>query len=184
MSRVESQDGRGRETAIYFLPTLLAIGVFALTGESASIASTPAAVAKFNVAPHTNLKRGQVVKVSGSGFVKNSTGAIVECNNTPGQPTIDVLNNEVPVSCTNPLSKLVTTSKTGKLGSTSFTIETGVIGPPANGKDSLGTSAKIAAKEFPCPPTAAQLANGVECIVRFGDASGDDVSQNIYFAAK
>lgn len=88
----------------------------------------------------------------------------------------------IPVSCSDPVYKVKTTTATGKLGSTSFTIETGVVGPPATGKDSAGHSASADAKEYPCPPTTGQLRAGVECEITFGDTNHDEASQNIYFA--
>jgi hypothetical protein len=187
MSRVEAQGGRNKESVMYFLPTILAIGIVAWTGESISMAAPNAATYKLNVTPHTNLKKGQIVKVTGSGFAKNSPGSILECSDAPGQPTINFLGNKkdaIPVSCSNPLGKIVTTTNSGKIGSTSFTIETGVTGPPEKVVDSAGHNASTDAKEYPCPPTSAQLRAGVQCEIRFGDAVYNEASQNINFAVK
>jgi hypothetical protein len=160
-----------------FLPILLISGVFAF----------PAiiwAAASLTVTPSTGLANGQKVTVSGSGLHDNSIGSILECNNDPSQPTVVTEGNAVPISCSNPLTTLVTTSKTGTLPATSFVVHTGTIGPPATGKDTSGGSATTDAANYPCPPTAAQLAAGYSCDVTFGDENNDDVIQNITFASQ
>jgi len=135
-----------------------------------------------NVSPSTNLVNGQNVDVSGSGLAVKSTGSILECNNDPSQPTIQVAGSPVPVSCTNPLLNIVTTTNSGTLPSTAFSVHTGTVGPPASGTDSSGTSSAISAALYPCPPTAAQIAAGYTCGITFGDANGDDLVENIAFA--
>lgn len=142
------------------------------------------AAASLIITPSTGLVSGQKISVSGSGFADSSIGAVVECNSDPTQPTVTVAGNAVPVSCSNPLSVLVTTSKTGVLPVTSFTIKGGTVGPPGTGTDSSGGSAATDAANYPCPPTAAQLAAGDSCTISFGDSSGDDVAQNITFASQ
>jgi hypothetical protein len=178
MANVELQPKPSKETIKYFLPTILAIGIFACTGESA------AGSARFNVTPHTNLRNGQTVIVSGSGFAKKSPGAIAECSTAPSQPTIEIDGNQVPVSCTDPLKKFETTTETGKLGTVAFTVHTGRVGPPIYGIDSIGHSAMVDARAYPCPPTPAQIKAGVTCEIRYGNAAGNEVSQNIYFEAR
>lgn len=135
------------------------------------------------VKPNTDLTNRQVVSVSATGLAHNATGAIVECNNDPNQPTIKVAGNPVPVSCTNPLSSLINTDRNGNL-TKSFAVTMGTVGPPATGTDSSGGSAAVDATKYPCPPTPTQLAAGDSCTISFGDASGDDVSQNITFLSQ
>jgi len=152
-----------------------ALGVLALSGPVS-------AVGTLSVTPSTDLHSGDVVSVSGSGFVAKSTGGIVECNNNPDQPTIEVVGNAVPVGCSDPINSVTSTSAAGVLSPQSFTIETGVLGPPTEGTDSAGNDADTDAALYPCPPTAAQIALGDSCAISFGDQGGDQVSQAISFA--
>src|SRR5579884_572927 len=99
------------------------------------------AAGSITVSPNSGLKNGQTVTVSGSGLAANSTGTIVECNNDPNQPNVTVAGNPVPVSCTNPLTTLITTDKNGNLAPKSFVVHTGVTGPAATGSDSSGGNA-------------------------------------------
>lgn len=156
-------------------PAILA-GLIVLT-----IGVTKAAGGSLSVTPSTGLSDGQKITVSGSGFAKNSTGTITECNGDPSQPTVGLAGNQVPVGCANPLNSLVTTDSKGNLPATSYTVHTGTVGPAATGTDSAGNDAATDAAKYPCPPTAAQIAAGVSCNITFGDAGGDDISQNIAF---
>jgi len=140
------------------------------------------ATATLVVTPSTNLTTGQKVTVSGTGLKDNSPGAIVECNGDPNQPTVMVEGSAAPVSCTNPLNSIISTTKTGVLTATTYTIKAGILGPPATGTDSNHISATTDAANFPCPPTAAQIAAGYFCTLSFGDAAGDQLTQNISFA--
>lgn len=139
-----------------------------------------AGTAQMTVDPGTCLKGGEVVAISGIGLKPNSPGGLAECNSAGSQPTITVAGNQVPVSCTNPLAQIVSTSSTGTLDAT-FKIVTGYTGPPAIGNDSTGAPALKAALSFPCPPTAAQAASGATCTIAFGDAGGDQLSATIGF---
>jgi hypothetical protein len=141
-----------------------------------------AAAGVLSVSPSTNLVNGQNIDVSGSGLAVKSIGSILECNNDPNQPTIQVAGSPVPVSCTNPLLKIVNTTSSGTLPATTFIVHSGIVGPPANGTDSSGISSSISAALYPCPPTAAQIAAGYTCGITFGDANGDDLVENITFA--
>jgi hypothetical protein len=141
-----------------------------------------------SVSPHTNLNDGDSVTVSGSGFATGSTGAIIECSNVTPQPTVSVLGNDVPVSCTNPLGpngKIVTTDPSGNVPSTSFTVHTGVVGGPwtSTTTDSDQNPAATDAANFPCPPTAAQVTAGFSCVIAFGDQAKDQASQVISFSS-
>jgi hypothetical protein len=122
------------------------------------------------------------VVVSGSGFADSSEGSIVECNNDPSQPTITLLGNAVPVSCTDALDGITSTTAAGDLASTNFTVVEGTVGPPTSGTDSTGGNAATDAASYPCPPTAAQVTAGYACVISFGDLGGDAVSQVLTFA--
>jgi len=137
--------------------------------------------ATVTVDPGTCLSGGMVVTLTGSGFTANSLGTIVECNSTPGQPTVAVLGNPIPVGCSNPSSHMVTMSNTGALPSTSFTVVSGTVGPPATGTDSAGNDAATDAANYPCPPTQAQVSDGVTCVFRVSDAASDVVIVPVYF---
>lgn len=139
-----------------------------------------AGTAELTVDPGTCLQGGEIVTITGSGLKPNSPGGIAECNGASGEPTISVEGSQVPVGCTNPLAQTATTSSTGTLDAT-FSIITGITGPPASGTDSAGKSALSDAGNYPCPPTAAQSASGVTCSIAFGDASGDQLSVSISF---
>lgn len=132
------------------------------------------------VNPGTCLKRNETVTVIGSGLTANSLGGMAECNDANGQPTVTVAGSQVPVSCTDPVAQPVTTSSDGSLNAT-FVIITGFTGPPASGTDSAHTQALNEAKNYPCPPTAVQVAAGATCNIAFGDANGDQVSIPISF---
>src|SRR5438132_1572777 len=135
--------------------------------------ATALAAGSITVSPRTGLSNGQSITVAGSGLVASSTGTIVECNNDPNQPNVTVAGNAVPVSCTNPLSTLITTDKNGTLAPKAFVVHTGVTGPAASGTDSIGHNAAADAANYPCPPTAAQVAAGDSCVITVGDAGGD-----------
>ncbi len=151
----------------------IAVAVLLLSATAAALflAVPASATAAIQVSPSTGLTAGQTVAVTGSGYDANSTGAVLECNNAAGQPTIPVLGNAIPVSCTNPLSNLQSTDAGGNLNAT-FTISTGVTGPPGTGTDSSGGEAATDAASYPCPPTAAQISAGVSCVISYGDQGG------------
>ncbi len=138
--------------------------------------------ATLTVTPDTCLNGNDKVSVSGVGLKPDSPGSVIECNGAPNQPTISVAGNPVPISCTNPLKTLVTTSASGDITFT-FTIVTGFAGPPAPGLDSAGHDAATDAGGYPCPPTTAQAAAGGSCVIAFGDLAGDQLSVPIAFVA-
>ena len=162
---------------------VLAVLLFASLGVTLFI-SAPASASSptMTVTPSSGLANGQTVSVSGAGFDAGSTGAVLECNNDPGQPTITVLGNSIPVSCTNPLSNLHSTDGSGNLPAASFSITTGVTGPPGTGTDSGGGSAATDAAGYPCPPTPAQVSVGDSCVISFGDQSGAQAHTAISFS--
>ena len=163
------------------LPEAVGVAVFLAALTAAFVITTPAsASAVLQVTPATGLTAGQVVSVNGSGFDTSSEGGILECNNDASQPTVSVLGNDIPVSCTSPLSNLTSTDSSGNL-SASFTVKTGVVGPPGTGTDSSGGSAATDAASYPCPPTQAQMNAGVSCVISFGDLGGTKASMPITF---
>ncbi len=144
--------------------------------------SRPAsAAATLAVGPSTGLTAGESVTVTGAGFDESSTGGVLECNNDASQPTVSVLGNDIPVSCTNPLSNVASTDASGNL-STTFTIESGVTGPPGPGTDTSGGDAATDAADYPCPPTPAQMSAGVSCVISYGDEAGAKATIPISFA--
>ena len=69
-----------------------------------AIATAPAGAAStatITVTPNTGLQATGTtnVTVTGSGFADSSIGALLQCNNDPGQPTITLEGNATPVSC-------------------------------------------------------------------------------------
>jgi hypothetical protein len=133
--------------------------------------------------PNQNLTDGAAVTVSGTGYTPGP-GAILQCNTAPGEPTIPVAGNQVPVGCTNPLNKLINADASGNVAATQFAVKQGVIGPPATGTDSAGKDAAADAALYPCPPTAAQQAAGVTCVIALGDAAQHQATQPITFASQ
>ena len=146
------------------------------------LAAQAEAAGVLTVTPSTDLSGGQVVSVSGAGFADSSEGSIVECSNVPGQPTVTVLGNAVPVSCTNPLGHVTSTTSSGDLAATNFTIVQGTVGPPGSGNDSNGVSGATDAASYPCPPTPTQVSDGYYCTISFGDLANDEASQELAFS--
>lgn len=150
-------------------------GSIVLFGEGAHADPT------ITVSPAVDLNDAQSVTVSVSGF-NDGAGAITECNNATGQPTIAVAGNQVPVSCTNPFNSVQNVTGGGFVGK-QFTIHAGTVGPPATGADSAGTDATADAALYPCPPTPAQAAAGATCVIAFGNAGGQQATTPITFTA-
>src|SRR5947207_1657053 len=100
-------------SAVRRLLLLLTCGAAAATVVVAAAGGAGAAAA-VTVTPHDNLTNGQQVTVSGSGF-SQGPGAILECNPTPNQPTINVGGNPVPVGCSNPLNNLISVDSSGNV---------------------------------------------------------------------
>ena len=152
------------------------IGIFAFTGPAE-------AAAVLMVSPSTGLTNGQSVTVTATGYPATLPGAVLECNNDTSQPTVSALGNQIPVSCTNPLSNLHETDASGNL-TASFAVATGTVGPPATGTDSGGGDAATDAANYPCPPTSAQVTAGVSCVVAFGTSDGTQLTQPITFSGQ
>lgn len=148
---------------------------------TAKAVTAKAKKATMTVSPGTCLHDGSVVKISGRGFAPKALGGLSECNSESGQPTVSIEGNKVPVGCTNPLTKTLSISSSGTLQAT-FTIKTGVVGPPANGTDSAGHKAAADASSYPCPPTSKQASGGATCGISIGDSGGDQVTVPLSFA--
>jgi len=171
----------GKELINTLPPRVVLLTIVASTFAVTGLAS---AAASISVSATKGLTDGQSVTVTASGLATNSTGALLECNNDPNQPTVTVAGNQVPVSCSNPLSKVLTTDKNGNLAATAFVVHTGTVGPAGSGTDSAGNDAAADAAKYPCPPTPAQITAGDSCDITFGDDHNDDVIQNITFASQ
>jgi archaellum component FlaF (FlaF/FlaG flagellin family) len=128
----------------------------------------------------TCLVNGTMVHWSATGLLPlsgaNSLGTSIECNSDPNQPTVTLLGNKIPVSCSNALGQLFTPNSAGTASGT-FTIAEGTTGPPAPGKDSNGVGGNIDAALYPCPPTTAQtnLSPPDQCVLAVADTGGDRV---------
>jgi hypothetical protein len=125
-------------------------------------AQSPRVPATMTVTPDTDLAINQVVVVRATGLPYYGVGLIRECNSTVPQPTIAVDGVPTPVSCSNPGSRRWTFGSRGRFG-TFFQTIFGTVGPPRAGTDSSGHSAAIDARQYPCSPTAAQVATGAHC---------------------
>jgi len=137
--------------------------------------------ATLTVTPATCLQAGQTVAISGSGLAASSEGTLLECNSDASQPTLALGGETVPISCSK--LDIVSTTASGGMGTTggTFTIQTGAIGPPLAGTDSSGGNDATDAVNYPCPPTAAQVADGDTCEIVYRDAGGDDLTVPISF---
>jgi len=142
----------------------------------------------------TDLVQAQVIQVAGSGLTPGTYGYILECNDTPGEPTVSVgapFDQQIPIGCSAPsLKHIVMVSSSGTL-KTDYEVHLSrkngppcsyysVFGPCAR-HDSAGMRARADAQNFPCPPSPAQQAAGVGCSLVFYDAAHDVVSTPISF---
>ncbi len=163
--------------------------VIAVAGGGSTVPSGPT----LTVSPATALTGGQSVSVTGGGYAENSEGNVLECNNAPGQPTVELgspVNASLAIGCTAPSYNVVSTSASGTVSTTYDVIE-GTVGPPCGASndaistcpnaDSTGQNPATDAANYPCPPTAAQQAAGVTCTLMYGDLSGDSATAAIAF---
>ncbi len=123
---------------------------------------SPHVAATMTVTPDTNLGIDRIVVVRATGLPPHGVGVIRECNSTFPQPTIEVGGVRTPVSCTDPNGRRWTFGAYGSLGAFFRTVF-GTTGPPRLGTDSSGHPAAIDARQYPCSPTAAQVAAGAHC---------------------
>ena len=165
------------------------------TGVNTSV--TPNTTATLTMSPGSCIVGGTVVTISGSGFQDTSAGTFLECNSDPNQPVMTnypIPNADIPISCTSPFAGpgVKVTSSSGNIGPVSFTILTALdgVGPPCGPSACTGASASTDssggnpftdAAQYPCPPTAAQMAAGDTCGIIFGDSNGDGVTIPISF---
>lgn len=185
-----------------FLGSLVAIMALVMAFSFKSFANADPSI---TISPDSNITNSEKVTVTGSGFASDIIGGtLFECNSAANQPTITIVYENtnygtLPVSCSSPLPSFgaIFVAPTNGSFSTSFTVTTGVVGPPTTGTDtcvndpskgenctltkgSAGYSgdATTDAESFPCPPTAAQIAAGDTCQVNYGyeDASGNSSS--------
>lgn len=133
------------------------------------------------VTPHADVRSGKVVTVSASRLPHDRTGWILECSSAHGQPTVKVAGVPLSVSCSEP--KVVHFNAEGKLSPVKVTVRSGAAGPPVGGTDSSGEAAAIAAKDYPCPPTQAQVSAGAFCYIelRWGPGVAREVTQPVTF---
>lgn len=121
------------------------LGVGALAGGLGGSALAAAAGPKIVVTPSTNLRNGEVVHISGSGFKPGDTVFLVEClRKAKGETGCKVANGIPP-------NKTITS--TGLLPKSTFKVSTGKIG-----SGTCGTT----------------KANVKDCAVSVGNAAGGD----------
>jgi hypothetical protein len=155
------------------------------------------------VTPGTCLNGGTVVTITGSGFDASSLGIVLQCNSDASQPTVtfSVLGTPetLPISCSAlALSRAVQTRPDGTIPTvadggkaTTFTVVAGTTGAPCGATgdlqpvcpaDSTGGNTVNDAANYPCPPTAAEVAAGVgPCVITFADQGGARVSVPITY---
>jgi len=158
---------------------------------TAVVASAPASAStackvscSVTATPNTGIPVGKAsfVTVAGTGFAAKSPGAVIECNTTPGQPTVTVSNFKtlpslvLPVGCSAPGNNVVSTDASGAF-TYALAPATGTVGPPIGGNDSSGKPAATDAVNYPCPPYPGQSS----CAVSFVDKAGETASTNIAF---
>ena len=173
---------KSRQAGRWPVPVVVAVLTFATAAGILLFSGAASATASIQVSPDVGLTAGTNVSVTGTEFDASSAGGIAECNNDPGQPTVSVLGNNVPVSCTNPLNNLHSTDANGSLSAT-IAIVTGITGPPGTGTDSSGGDAATDAASYPCPPTQAQIDAGDSCVISFGDQGGAAATNRISFSS-
>ena len=123
--------------------TVLSVGV--LAGGLGGGALASAAGPKIVVTPSTNLRNGEEVRISGSGFKPGDTVFLVEClRKAKGETGCKVVNGIPPAK---------TITSTGLLPKTTFKVSTGKIG-----SGTCGTT----------------KANVKDCAVSIGNAAGGD----------
>ena len=136
--------------------------------------TTVAGPPSMTLTPGTCLNGGTVVNVTGSGFDPGASGTILQCNSDKAQPTVALpapVSQDVPVSCTGinrPISSRLAGDGTIPDPPPSFSALRGHLAEsrrtrsptPARALDSGGAAPATDAANYPCPPTAAQIAAG------------------------
>ena len=159
------------------------VALFATPLGALGIGSAPALAATarvggtvVKVSSTTGLINQQTVWVTGTGFAPAATGRVVECNLDPGQPTMTLGSEKLPVGCTAPGASTFTVGADGTVDVRFFRISTGNVGALLSGLDSNGTSAATDAAAYPCPPTPAQQAANISCGITVSDSTGNAVT--------
>jgi hypothetical protein len=142
----------------------------------------------------TGLVQGQMVFVAGSGLAANAFGYVLECNGTPGEPTVFVgapFDEPIPVGCSPPsLKQIVSTTPTGSMSAAVKVHVSRKLGPPCSFNsvfgpcghaDSAHQRPRGDAQNYPCPPSPAQQAAGVTCSLVFYDTAHEKVAAPIKF---
>jgi hypothetical protein len=168
--------GRGRSIGKYVAAAtvLLGGGLYAM----AISASAVAPVVVLTPGPTTGYTSGQAITVSGALFTPKAQLYVTECSLAPGQPTISAFGESLSVGCSVPVAAGLANGTGSFKKALSFTVNTGVVGPPATGSDSSGGSASSDAASYPCPPAGQTEGCG---IVVF-DSSGDEGTEPFAFA--
>lgn len=169
------------------LAVIVIAGALVLFGTDAAFGA-----ATIRVTPAFGLSGGKVVTVTGTGLAKNAYGTVIECNGTPGEPTVLVgppFDEWVPVGCSPPsLKHIVWTGASGSLATTVVVHGGKKLGPPCGviqvfggcpHLDTAGQSPRKDAQNYPCPPSPAQQAVGVTCSLVFIDTAQERVSAPI-----
>ncbi len=160
-----------------------------------SFASAQAfATGALNLSSATGLVQGQVVLVAGTGLAANAFGYVLECNGTPGEPTVYVgppFDESIPVGCSPPsLKQIVSTTPTGSMSASVKVHVSRKLGPPCSSNsvfgpcgraDSAHLRPRADAQNYPCPPSPAQQAAGVTCALVFYDTAHETVGAPIKF---
>jgi hypothetical protein len=131
--------------------SLVVAGLVATAAASSEAASSPS----ITVSPNTGLHNKQVVKISGSGFSKNTDLAIVECN-----PSVFSAN---PKACNAAGAIQLKTGSGGSFPATNFTVVAGKVGDGQCGTSPSTATCYI----FASPPNNTSFANVGDSTIKF-----------------
>jgi hypothetical protein len=168
--------GRGRSIGkrVAVAAVVLGGGLYAM----AVSASAVAPVVVLTPGPTTGYTNGQAITVSGALFTPKAQLFVTECSLASGQPTISASGESLPVGCSVPVAAGQASGSGSFKKALSFTVDTGVVGPPATGTDTAGHSAATDAASYPCPPTA----GGTDgCGIVVFDSTGVESSEPFVF---
>jgi hypothetical protein len=178
----------GARTRVVAAALVLVLGVLMFAGADAF------ATGALQSSASNNLTQAQVVTITGTGFAANSYGYVLECNETPGEPSVPVgppFDTYIPIGCSAPnLKHIVSTTATGSLTTTFAVHLSRRLGPPCSPSsvlgpcgqaDSGGKRPRGDAMNYPCPPSPAQQAAKVSCALVFYDTAHEVVSTPITF---
>ena len=179
---------------------LLAAGAGGIATIGASgVAHAAGVTVTLNVSPSTGLSNGQTVTITATGLSPNSPGTILECDDAPNgvnETSVNLpqpIGQAISIGCTAPSFSHIASTKADGSFSATFSVIQGTLGPPCGpspdittcpATDSAGNPPSQDAPNFPCPPTAAQAAQGYVCHLNFGDQAGDSGTGTITFAGQ